>query len=152
MKKILLIILAIVLVGGAIGGYFLYSKMEGATKDVESLVNPDESGLSQDEFQGLAKTALTEDKGEGFQTFQKAQEQASELDAKLWLKILETQAKATSSSIRLAVVQELQKLDSPEALEILKKVAAEDEDEDVQMMAEMVLEEKGIKLDEEDSE
>ena len=155
MKKILLIILAIVLVAGAIGGYIVYTKMGAAEKDVQNLVNPDEEKIEKSEFQALAEKALADD-AEAIRLFTKAREASKSIEPKLWFDILKMQSGSQSAAVRLNVVDDLGKLEGEYAAtgkEILKKMASDDPDEDIQMMAGMLLEdEEGVESDEEESE
>lgn len=155
MKKTLLIVLGILLVAGAVGGYIVYTKMGAAEKDVQNLVNPDEEKIEKSEFQALADKALADD-AEAIRLFTKAREASKSIDAKLWFDILKMQSGSESAAVRMNVVDELGKLEGEHAAtgkEILKKMASDDPDEDVQMMAGMILEEEeGVETDEEDSE
>jgi hypothetical protein len=135
MKKIMLIVGLVVIVGG-IAGYVVWS---GAQKDTENITTLQVEKMSKEEV-GLLK----EKAAEGIGAANQAAKAAKELGLEEQLKVWETQLGATDAAVRMTALRELARLHakSPEkVVALVGKVAAEDADEDVQMMAGMLIEE-----------
>jgi hypothetical protein len=135
MKKVMLIVGLVVIVGG-IAGYVVWS---GAQKDTENITTLQEEKMSKEEL-GLLK----EKPAEGFKAARQAAEAAKELGLEEQLKMWETQLGATKATVRLTALHALEGLhaQAPErVVALVGKVAAKDADEDVQMKAEILIEE-----------
>jgi len=135
MKKIMLILGLVVVVGG-IAGYVVWS---GAQKDTENITTLQDEKMSKEEVGQLQEKAA-----EGINAANQAAEAAKDLGLEEQLKVWETQLGAGDAAVRMAALRELAGLHekSPEkVVALVGKVAAKDADEDVQMMAEMLIEE-----------
>ncbi len=135
MKKVMLILGLVVIVGG-IAGYVVWS---GAQKDTENITTLQEEKMSKEEVGELKEKAA-----EGVNAANQAAEAAKELGLDEQLKVWETQLGAADAAVRMTALRELAALHakSPEkVVSLVGKVAEKDADEDVQMMAEMLIEE-----------
>lgn len=134
MKKVILLVVLVVLVGGGIAGYVVWS---GAQKDTENITTLQEEKMSKEEVGQLKDKAA-----DGINAANQAAEAAQELGLDEQLKVWETQLGASDAAVRMTALRELARLhtSSPEkVLALVGKVAAKDADEDVKMMAEMLV-------------
>ncbi len=136
MKKVILLVVLVVLLGGGIAGYVIWS---GAQKDTENITTLQEEKMTTEEVGQLQEKAA-----EGISAANQAAEAAQGLGLDEQLKVWETQLGASDAAVRMTALRELAKLQSgsPEkVLALVGKVAANDADEDVKMMAGMLVEE-----------
>jgi hypothetical protein len=136
MKKTILLAAVVLVAVGAGAAYFVWMGAEKDTKEITTLqddkMTKEQVGKLKEKKAGNVKEALA------------AAEAAKELGTDDQLKIWETQLSSSDAPVRLKALQELSNLHGqfPTEVEALvKKVAADDADEDVKMMAEMLLEE-----------
>lgn len=135
MKKVMLVVL-VVLVGGGVAGYVIWS---GAQKDTENITTLQDQKMSKEEVGKLQGKAA-----EGINAANQAAEAAKELGLEEQLKVWETQLGSDDAAVRMTALRELAKLygKSPEKVTALVgQVARKDADVDVQMMAEMYMDE-----------
>jgi len=135
MKKILVVVLF--LVGAAAAAFFLFKSQ--ADKDTANITKLDETKVSKEKLDELAKG-----KSGDLRTVMQAAQQAGDMKADDKLKLWQTQLASDNPAVRLKALQELAALareKNQTALDLIRKAAAEDKDEDVKMMAEMLVEE-----------
>jgi uncharacterized protein YxeA len=135
MKKILVVVLF--LVGAAAAAFFLFKSQ--ADKDTANITKLDETKVSKEKLDELAKG-----KSGDLRTVMQAAQQAGDMKADDKLKLWQTQLASDNPAVRLKALQELAALareKNQAALDLIRKTAAEDKDEDVKMMAEMLVEE-----------
>ena len=138
LKKLIIFLLLVVVAAAAF--VFYYAKTS-ADKDIEEITTAVKKKLSEAELDKMA-----EEQVDNISTALAAFEQAADLDISKRVKILANQVKNDSAAVRLAAVTKLAELkdeageDAQKIIDLLKKVAKDDEDEDVRMMAEIALE------------
>lgn len=136
MKRIILtLVLALVVAGGA-AGYLLYSEAQNDTEEITTLK---QTAVTQEELGKLKEQAV------GSVTAANAAAQAAaKLPAAEQLALWRKQLASDQAAVRMTALRELAGLHGqagPQVEELVRKVAKEDPDEDVRMMAEMQLEE-----------
>lgn len=137
MKKVLVVL--VFLIGAAAAAFFLFKSQ--ADKDTANITKLDETKVSQEKLDELAKG-----KSGDLRTVMQAAQQTGEMKADDKLKLWQTQLASDNPAVRLKALQELMPLAKEKnqaAIDLIRKAAAEDKDEDVKMMAEMLLEELG---------
>jgi len=135
MKKILVVL--VFLVGAAAAAFFLFKSQ--ADKDTANITKLDETKVSKEKLDELAKGTSGD-----LRTVMQAAQQTGEMKADDKLKLWQTQLESDNPAVRLKALQELSTLareKNQTAIDLIKRAAAEDKDEDVKMMAEMLLEE-----------
>ena len=134
MKKVLLAVVVLVAVGAG-AAYFVWM---GAQKDTEEITTLQDDKMTREQV-----GELKEKKAGNVKEALAAADAARELGEDEQLKIWETQLSSSDSPVRLKALQELSNLHGKYPAEVEKlvsKVAADDADEDVKMMAEMLIE------------
>ena len=135
MKK-LLVVVAVVLVA-AIAAFLVFKSV--ADKDTATITNLDESKVSKEKLD-----ELSQGKSGDLRTVMQAAQQTGEMKADEKLKLWQTQLESDNPAVRLKALQELSVLareKNQAAIDLIRKAAAGDKDEDVKMMAGMLLEE-----------
>jgi hypothetical protein len=147
MKKVILLAVLVVVVGGGVAGYLFWS---GAQKDTENITTLQEEKMSKEEVGQLKDKAA-----KGVNAANQAAEAAKDLSLDEQLKVWETQLGSGDAAVRMTALRELDKLHGQAATKVealVKVVTEKDADEDVKMMAEMLLEEwTGTGGDDDDS-
>jgi flagellar basal body-associated protein FliL len=136
MKKVILMVAAIVLLGGGIAFYMIWS---GAQKDTEAITTLAEGKMSKEQVGELQAKAA-----DGIKAANQAAEAAKALGVDEQLKLWETQLGSGDAAVRMAALRELSTLHEKAAEKVeglVKGIVAKETDEDVKMMAEMLLEE-----------
>lgn len=138
LKKLIIFLLLVVVAAAAF--VFYYAKTS-ADKDIQEITTAVKKKLS-----GADLDKMAEEQADNITTALAVIEQMADMDISKQVKILANQVSNDSAAVRLAAVTKLGELkddagqDAQKIIDVLKKVAKDDKDEDVRMMAEIALE------------